>query len=289
MSKLERRYRRLLRVLPQWYRQDREEEMAAIFLAGRTDEHGRPGWGETGAVLGLAVRTHLAAGAALTGVPGKVMWRGEIVRALGMLGLLLGIFYAGASIANAVQSGVEYSGSTVTWLRALDLAPVVAFLALLNGWRTPAKTAAAVAVVPGMINLWPQHVWVWAVFQVPSLVTFVALCLGFHRDAPTPPMRRLLWWGGGALALGVVGGMAAGGGLLAIVLVAVALRVVAYVRGDAVFGRALSLFAVLLLVPIAFVLAGEGLVVGGLVVPTVVLELLLVLGAVLPVRGAVRA
>jgi hypothetical protein len=204
VSKLERRYRRLLRVLPEWYRRDREEEMVAIFLAGRTDEHGRPGWGETGAVLGLAVRTHLAAGAALTGVPGRVRWRGEVVRALGMLGLLLGIFYAGASIANVVVR----SGSAVTWLRALDLAPVVAFL---------------------------------------------ALCLGFHRDAPTPPMRRLLWWGGGALVLGVAGGVAAGGGLPAIVLVVVALRVVAYVRGD------------------------------------VVLTLPLVFGAVLPVRRAVRA
>lgn len=232
MSRLERRYRRPLRVLPEWYRRGREEEMTAIFLAGRTDELGRPGRGETGAVL--------------TGVPGKVLWRGEIVRVLGMLG----IFCAGASIANqVVQSGAEHSGSAVTWLRVFDLAPVVAFPALLGGERTPAtRVAAAVAAVPG----------VWAAFQVPSLIRFVAPCPGFHRDAPTPPMRRSLWWGGGA---------AAGGGLPAIVLIVV----------------------VLLFAPIAFVLAGEGLVVGGLVVPAVVLALLLALSTVLPVRRAVRA
>ncbi|WP_255353319.1 hypothetical protein [Nocardia sp. NRRL S-836] len=37
--------------------------MVGLFLAGRAGErgleHGRPGWGETAAVLGLAVRTHL--------------------------------------------------------------------------------------------------------------------------------------------------------------------------------------------------------------------------------------
>ena len=38
MSNLERRYRRLLKVLPGWYRRDREEEMVSIFLAERTDE-----------------------------------------------------------------------------------------------------------------------------------------------------------------------------------------------------------------------------------------------------------
>jgi hypothetical protein len=71
-------------------------------------------------------------------------------------------------------------------------------------------------------------------------------------------MRRSPWWGGGA---------AAGGGLPAIVLIVV----------------------VLLFAPIAFVLADEGLVVGGLVVPAVVLALLLALSTVLPVRRAVRA
>ena len=83
------------------------------------------------------------------------------------------------------------------------------------------------------------------------MVTFLCLCLGFHRDAPTPPARRLAWWGGGALLLGVAGGLIGVAGLLAPVVGVVVTRVVAYRRGDVVLGRALSWFALLMLVPVA--------------------------------------
>ncbi|WP_146231560.1 MULTISPECIES: hypothetical protein [Lentzea] len=285
MSNLERRYRRLLRVLPKWYRQDREEEMVGIFLADRTDdldlEHSWPGWGETGAVLGLAVRTHLAAGAALTGVPARVVWRGEVVRALGMIGLLLGVFYAGSAITSlAVAYGNPEWAPLITWWRVLDLGPLVAFAALLSGRKTLAKIAAFAPVVLAVIGLvQPEYALLWSLFQLPALVTFLCLCLGFHREAPTPPGRRLVWWGGGALLLGLLGGFATGTGLLAIALVTVVLRVVAFVRGDFVLGRALSLFAVLQLAPLAFLLVGgEALI---LALPLVVL---LVLSALAPVR-----
>lgn len=50
-SVLERRYRRLLRVLPGWYRRDRADEMVATLLAGREDRLGRgPGAAESMAV-----------------------------------------------------------------------------------------------------------------------------------------------------------------------------------------------------------------------------------------------
>jgi hypothetical protein len=46
VSNLENRYRRLSRVLPAWYRAEREEEMVGLFMAGREDdldqEHDRP-------------------------------------------------------------------------------------------------------------------------------------------------------------------------------------------------------------------------------------------------------
>ncbi len=252
MSNLERRYRRLLKVLPRWYRQDREEEMVGLFLADRTDEldleHSRPGWGETGAMVGLSVRTRFAAGSA----PGGTLWLGEVVRALGMLGLLLGMFYAGSSMVNAVwlYNDPEFT-SAVTWVRVLDLLPAVAFVALLNGKRTLAKIVAFVAVVPVASILGPGWVSWWLLFQLPSVVTFLCLCLGFHRDAPTPPARRLAWWGGGALLLGVAGGLIGVAGLLAPVVGVVVTRVVAYRRGDVVLGRALSWFALLMLVPVA--------------------------------------
>lgn len=285
VSNLERRYRRLLRVLPKWYRQDREEEMVGLFLADRTDdvdlEHGWPGWGEAAAMAGLAVRTHLAAGAALANVPAKVVWRGEVVRALGMIGLLLGIFFAGAAVTGmAVAYGNPEWAPQVSWWRLLEIGPVVAFGALLGGRRTLAKVAAFAPVLLAVSSLGEyRYVLMWSAFQLPSLVTFVCLCLGFHREAPTPPARRLLWWGGGALLLGVVGGFASGLGLVLVALVTVVMRVVAFVRGDFVLGRALSLFAVLQLSPLAFLLAGGEVLV--LALPIVVL---LVLTALAPVR-----
>ena len=71
------------------------------------------------------------------------MWLGEVVRALGMLGLLLGMFYAGLSMVNAVGLYNDpVFTSAVTWVRVFDLLPVVAFVALLNGRRTLAKIVA---------------------------------------------------------------------------------------------------------------------------------------------------
>ncbi|WP_143027587.1 hypothetical protein [Lentzea albidocapillata] len=290
MRNLERRYRTLLKVLPRWYRRDREEEMAGIFLAERDDdldlEHSWPGWGETWAVLGLAVRTHLAAGAGLGSVPAKVLWRGEVVRALGMLGLLLGLFYATAAIASVtVGPGGAYPPD-LHWWRLLELGPFVAFGALLNGRRTLAKLAAAGPVLVTVVSMaLPHNPLLWGLFQLPSFVTFACLCLGFHRDAPTPSARRLTWWGGGAVALGVLGGVATGVGLISIGLITAVVRVVAFVRGDAVLGRALSLFAVLQLVPLVFLIfadAGIFVLAGGLAV-------LLALVAVAPVRRRSKA
>ncbi len=67
---LERRYRRVLRLLPGWYRQQREDDMVAAFLDGRltgdpeADEYistaAGPGWAETASVAGLSVRLHLS-------------------------------------------------------------------------------------------------------------------------------------------------------------------------------------------------------------------------------------
>jgi hypothetical protein len=285
VSNLERRYRRLLRVLPKWYRQDREEEMVGLFLADRSDdldlEHGWPGWGEAAAMLGLAVRTHLAAGAALANVPAKAVWRGEVVRVLGLIGLLLGVFYAGAAISSlSIAYGNPEWAPAITWWRFLELGPLVAFGALLTGRRTLAKVAAFAPVVLTVQTLVQSgHVFLWGAFQLPSIVTFLCLCLGFHREAPTPPARRLLWWGGGALLLGLLGGFATGTGLLAIALITLVVRVVAFVRGDFVLGRAVSLFALVQLAPLAFLLVG-----GEVLVLALPLAVLLAICAVAPVR-----
>ena len=279
VSNLERRYRTLLKVLPGWYREDREEEMVGLFLVERTDEldleHSWPGWGETWAVLGLAARTHLAPDNA----PPKVVWRGEVVRAMGLLGLLLSVYFAGTFIASMAYAyrHPEIIGG-LAWTRVFDVLPIAAFVALLAGMRTPAKVLAGLAVLPGLVVLLdPIRMGVWALYQLPVVVTFACLCLGFHREAPTPSARRFGWWGGGALLLGLLTGFVSG--LVVIVLAVVVLRVVAFVRRDFVLGRALSLVAVLEVGPVAFPLLGgeiRGIALG--------LMVLVVISAVAPVR-----
>src|SRR5439155_23788308 len=89
MTRLERRYRRLLRLLPGWYRADREDEMVATFLADRDDdlglEYGWPGWREAWAVAVLAVRIRQRADA-----PPRSAMIGDALRLVALGGLLAG-------------------------------------------------------------------------------------------------------------------------------------------------------------------------------------------------------
>src|SRR5262249_61378964 len=72
-SDLERRYRRVLRLLPCWYREQWEEDMVAAFLDSwltgdpEADEYitkaAGPSWAEVASVSGLAARLYLGNGA----------------------------------------------------------------------------------------------------------------------------------------------------------------------------------------------------------------------------------
>ncbi|MGH3910939.1 MAG: hypothetical protein ACRDRM_08905, partial [Pseudonocardiaceae bacterium] len=87
MSRLETRYRALLRLLPGWYRSQREAEMVATFLEGTQEidlEYAWPGWSETARVVALAVRLRLCAPDA----PARSLaWR-QAARLVAVLGLL---------------------------------------------------------------------------------------------------------------------------------------------------------------------------------------------------------
>ncbi|MEU5697214.1 hypothetical protein AB0G50_35800, partial [Actinosynnema sp. NPDC020468] len=192
MSTLERRYRLLLRLLPAWYRREREEEMVALFLEdrGRGDgpddldlEYGRPGWGEAGATAALAVRTRFAADRAT----------GHAARLVGMAGLLGHLVLAAQGLAAAARLG---EGWAAPWLDALAL---VAFAALPLGRFAVGRAAAWVscAVVAAAAVQGPPAMAV--LFGVPALVTAVAVGVGFHREAPPPP--RAGWCRAGALGV----------------------------------------------------------------------------------------
>lgn len=248
-SNLERRYRSLLKVLPPWYREDREEEMVGLFLVERTDEldleHSWPGWGETGAMLALAIRTRFAAASA----PERVVRHGEVVRWLGLLGLLLGLKF----IVHAVFSEIyvrthEEFVPSPQWVVVGTVAPLIALVLLVRGQRTWAKVVAGVMLLPWLYNVLtdPGPAGLTSVlWQLPTLVGFVCLCLGFHRDAPVPQARVMLWWGGGAVLVGAAELAAWWLGLLVLPVVVLGLRVWAYLRGEVALGRALSILAVL--------------------------------------------
>ncbi|MEV0679328.1 hypothetical protein AB0I60_22680 [Actinosynnema sp. NPDC050436] len=179
-SNLERRYRSLLRVLPGWYRAEREEEMVGLFLTDRDDdldrEHGWPGWDEAFATVGLAVRVRFR----------ERSPAGDAARLVALVGLAGHVVLAAQGVATAVR----YGGSPAVWFDALA---VGAFAAVVTGrwaWaRWLALVSAVVAV--GSAVLAPGVSSWWAVQSaLPAVVTAVAVWLGFHREAPAVPRAR---------------------------------------------------------------------------------------------------
>lgn len=219
ISQLEHRYRSLLRVLPRWYRTEREEEMVGTFMADRDDdldlEYGWPGWAEARAVLLLAVRTRLAGG---RGGPARVVAVGDMVRLVALLGMLV-------QCALGVGSAVRLI-APIGWAQMMlpprvgffveigaALAAVAAFGLLLTRHRTPAKLFAVISLVPGVMALgfalWPPRgepgvVWTAIGFGLPAWFAVACLIVGFHREAPVPAARTWLRAGVAAVGIAVV-------------------------------------------------------------------------------------
>jgi hypothetical protein len=185
-SNLERRYRALLRVLPAWYRAEREEEMVGIFLADRSDEldleHGWPGWGETGATLALAVRVRL----------GARRPAGTVLRVLALTGLLGQLVAAAQSWTVTARAG--FFGDVRGWW--YDVLAVAAFAALVAGRRTAGRVAAGLSGAASLLPVaWALAAgfpaWATLLWHVPPLVTAVVAVAAFHRESPPVPR---LWW-----------------------------------------------------------------------------------------------
>jgi len=216
---LERRYRRVLRVLPGYYRDQWEQDMVAAFLdswvSGDPDddewalEFCKPTWDEVASVAGLAARLYLGGAA----TPRRYFAWGQAVRnaALGVLlvhavlGLevlvrtawsrrLFGLPAPPASLMTGSPGGV--------WPSVYDLvnvAWVVIFVTLALGYYRTARVLAALAVVPGLVALLqaqltgmmpaPFGPWAWWVLFDLALVVAMA---AFHQDAPPPARWRWL-------------------------------------------------------------------------------------------------
>lgn len=201
MTPLERRYRRVVRLLPADYRAVWEEDMVDTFLltrpAGEDDfdaEYGRPGWAEVASVVALAVRLRL------DGSP-SAFARGEVVRRVALVGLLVHAVAAVVGVVSPAVSAVrfpEYRASDPQILWSLSgLLWVGAFLALLDGRRRVAVWLGVVAAMPTAVTL-GMGVAVGGVSVESAayrlLVTLlpVLALVAFHRDAPSVRARPWL-------------------------------------------------------------------------------------------------
>ena len=216
---LERRYRRVLRLLPGYYRKEWEQDMVATlvdgWLTGDPDEDEavlefcKPAWAEVASVAGLAVRLHLGG----PGTPRRYVWGQAIRRAV------LGVLLMHAVLGVDVLLFLVWSRRLVGWLPAspgsLVIAPtgvwatvyclvgaawIVAFVTLVLGDYRTARLLAALAIVPNLVALLQAHFtgifpapfgsWVfWVLFDLAPVLAMAA----FHRDArPTAPRPWLL-------------------------------------------------------------------------------------------------
>lgn len=208
MTELERRYRRVLRLLPAPYRQAWEQDMVATFLAGALPddpedaefaaEYGRPGWAEVASVLGLAVRLRLGG----AGAPGRFRVWGDAVRRAALAVLLVNAVNALAGVGVLLWLPVRFPGLAVPGQSGaaalLGLSWVAAYLALVLGYWPVARllmalslllsaVTAGAAVVSGGGAYWGSYV---AEFLV-GVLSVVAALAAFHRDAE--PVRSRPW------------------------------------------------------------------------------------------------
>jgi hypothetical protein len=216
---LERRYRRVLRMLPGWYRRQWEQDMVAAFLDSwltgdpEADKYIRkaagPSAAEVASVASLAVRLHLGG----PGTARRYAWGQAVRRAV------IAMLLVHAVLAVDVLVFLVWSRALTGWLPAppgsLVIAPVgfwalmyclanvawiVAFLSLAFGDYRTGRVLAALALVPGLIALvvseftgfFPAPFGSWAFWVLFDLAPVLAMA-AFRRDTkPAVPRRALL-------------------------------------------------------------------------------------------------
>jgi hypothetical protein len=217
---LEQRYRRVLRLLPGYYRAAWEEDMVAAFLDSSltgdpdedefTREFGRPAWPEIASVADLAARLYLGG----AGAPRRYFAWGQAVRGavLAMIGVhavvsldvlvrlawihrLLGVPAPPAGIVTSTPPGLLPS---VGWYLG-DCAWIAVFVLLILGHHRAARVYAVLAIIPDLVWLLQGQftgalpatsLGPWSFWVLLSLAPVLALA-AFHRDAP--PAARWPW------------------------------------------------------------------------------------------------
>jgi hypothetical protein len=217
---LEQRYRRVLRLLPGYYRERWEEDMVAAFLdswmCGDPDDDawilrfGRPTWAEVASVTALAARLYLGG----RGAPPRYFAWGQAVRnavlavlvlhAVSGLDGVVSVFVAGNRYrliptppAAIVVNSPDVVWPPTVWL-VVGYAWVVILVALVVGYYRTARVIAALAIVPAFAWLLQAQLTgsllspfgSWAFWGLIDLAPVLAMT-AFHRDAP--PVARRPW------------------------------------------------------------------------------------------------
>ncbi|MER6264429.1 hypothetical protein ABT203_33400 [Streptomyces sp900105245] len=206
---LEARYRAVLRLLPAYYRREREEEMVETYLWDidrATQDQSRPTFGEVASVAALAVRSRLGG----PGAPRRYVLLGSSARHFALFAVLLQAaaavvdraleltwaFTRGAEGRHLFLTGFTGRGpsatvfAVLTW--TLPLLWTVAWFALVHGRPRLARSAALGAALP---TLWPLLGPLVADTVPPdplygtatallAWLSALTLCAAQHRDAP---------------------------------------------------------------------------------------------------------
>jgi len=218
---LERRYRRVLRLLPGWYRQQWEQDMVAAFLDGwltgdpEADEYitkaAGPSWAEVASVASLAVRLYLGG----AGTPRRYFAWGQAVR-----GAVFAVTLVQAVLGLDMLVQTAWSRHLLSWLPAppasmvaatpggvlppavwylMACAWIVSFVTLVRGHYRAAQIIAALAILPDLVRLLEgqvtgllpaPYVGPWAFWVLLDFAPVLAM-VAFHRDAP--PTARRSW------------------------------------------------------------------------------------------------
>ncbi len=192
----ERAYRRLLALYPNWFRQQREEEMIGVLMAGGQGER-RPGLGESldlvrgAAAMRLHPRTKLTRGVAKAM---RLMYLGSLLQLLALLTSFLTLQSVRAAILarypalTAAQWHDIVAVSVVpAWIEAPIMAALWAILALAVG-RGVRWARVAFAVL----------------FGIYALGLLGAIARGDVLYAPADIVADALQWLAGFLALGLI-------------------------------------------------------------------------------------
>lgn len=209
---LERRYRRLLVLLPRAYRADRGEEMLTVLMDSAPQQRR---WPKVGEVLSLATHSlKVRSGLSAEGVPSDAAR--PLVRAVALLGTLYFSFLSAVGLVMGLRwnwgiyhsdfnhsdlDGHHHPVAEIALVQVAGLLWLAAHVAVLLGWRRSVRTLGLVLLVLAATQVTGGYT---ALAAVPPLIAAGALIATGRRRIEAAPRAR--WWFAGLAAVAAVVG-----------------------------------------------------------------------------------